>query len=137
MLEGGEDLKFKVRVNIANNLPTARQMAAQLIATISGQTSNPHVADLLTQYALKIMDIPEADKMLQDMDVVKNLEAQLGQMQQQLEEQTNRNKALENQNIQQSMSNHIELAKQDVSHEADMLKAESGTSESEQLTDLF
>ena len=138
LLEGGEDLKFKVRVNIANNLPTARQMAAQLIATISGQTSNPHVADLLTQYALKIMDIPEADKMLQDMDVVKNLEQQLGQMEQQLKEQTNRNKALENQNIQQSMSSHIELAKKDVDHEADIAMAEQGgEAEKEELTDLF
>lgn len=127
MLDGGQDLKFKVRVNISNNLPTARQMAAQLIATISGQTSNPHVADLLTQYALKIMDIPEADKMLQDMDVVKNLESQLAQMQDQLKEQTNRNKALENQNIQQSMSSHIELAKKDVDH-----AAESATSAVEQ-----
>lgn len=136
LLEGGEDLKFKVRVNIANNLPTARQMAAQLIATISGQTSNPHVADLLTQYALKIMDIPEAEKMLADMDVVKNLEQQLAQTQQQLEEQSNRNKALENQNIQQSMSNHIELAKQDVDHAADIAKAET-TGTEEQLTDLF
>lgn len=138
LLEGGEDLKFKVRVNIANNLPTSRQMAAQLIATISGQTSNPHVADLLTQYSLKIMDIPEAEKMLQDMDVVKNLEAQLQQLSEQLKEQESRNKALENQNIQQSMSSHIEMAKQDVNHQADLAVAEQGESgEQQEITDAY
>lgn len=120
MLDGGQDIKFKVRVNIANNLPTARQMAAQLLATISGQTANPQVADLLIQNALEIMDIPEADKIRKDMDVLKNMQAQLEQVQQQLDEQTSRNKALENQNIQQSMSNNIDLAKKDIDHSKEM-----------------
>lgn len=136
ILEGGSDLKFKVRVNIANNMPTARHLAAQLIATIGGQTSNPQVADLLTQYALKVMDVPEADEILAAMDVIKNLQSQLQQTQASLEEQTNRNKALENQNYQQHLSSNINAAKKDVDHAAD-LQVAVNEEENEQEGDML
>jgi hypothetical protein len=125
LLESPEDLRFKVRVSIANNLPTTRHLNAQLLSTIAGQTSNPQVADILTQFALKAMDMPEADQIIQAMDVIKNLQQQLGQMQQQLKESDNRNKALENQNIQQNLSAHIQAKKMEVDHHAETTMMEN------------
>ncbi len=140
IMDGGNDLKFKVRVNIANNLPTARHMAAQMISTIAGQSSNPDVADLLTQYALSVMDVPEADKISKSMDVIKRLQAQLQQQAEQMQSQASTIKSLENQFQNSVIGNTISEAKQDISHQKDMAIAENKQQQSASAStpdDLF
>lgn len=103
-----EDLRFKVKVNMASNLPTQRHMAAQLLGVISGQTKNPHVADLLTQYALEFSDMPESKKMRQELDVVKQQASQLEQLGSQAQDMQAENNQLK----QQLFQKDLEMQKQ-------------------------
>lgn len=66
--------------------PTTRMLASMLLGTISGQTRDPEIANILTQYSLKLLDIPEADEILQKMDIIGRMKSQLEQMQQGLEQ---------------------------------------------------
>lgn len=105
-----EDVVFKTRVDITNSLPTVRQMTAELIGIIAGQTKNPQVADYLTQYMLKTLDLPEGDQIAEQIDVIKQMEQQLAQMQEQLDTESKKNKALENNLYQKSLSSKVDLA---------------------------
>jgi hypothetical protein len=107
IMEDQEDTQFKVRVNIQSNLPTQRAMAAQILGIVSGQTKNPHVADLLTKETLKYLDLPEADKVAEQIDTVKMMGDQLQQMQQQIETLTKEKSQVE----QQLMQKDLEMTK--------------------------
>lgn len=66
--------------------PTTRMLASMLLGNISGQTRDPQVANLLTQYSLKLLDIPEADEIVQKVDTISQMQQQLQQLQQQLQQ---------------------------------------------------
>lgn len=117
MLDIPKDMKFRVRSTIASSLPTARHEAAQLLATISGQTSNPAVADLLTQKALQVMDVPEATELISKIDVVNQMQQQIQQLQGQLDESEKKNRSWENQVQQQNMSAARSVAKAEAAKE--------------------
>jgi hypothetical protein len=110
IMNSAVDMQFKVRVDIANSLPTDRQLFAQLLSMVAGQTKNPYVADFLTKNMLKQLDMPEALKMAEDLDTIKQLEGQLQQLQQQLDAESKRNKALENNLYQKDLSHKVDLA---------------------------
>lgn len=110
IMSSNVDMQFKVRVDIANSLPTDRQLFAQLLGMVAGQTKNPYVADFLTKNMLKQLDMPDAIKLAEDLDTIKQLEGQLQQMQQQLDAESKRNNALENNLYQKDLSHKVDLA---------------------------
>ena len=96
-----------------SSTPTTRMLAASLLGTISGQTRDPQVANLLTTEALKLMDIPEADDIVNKIDVIQQLQSQLQQLQQQM-----KSMGQQNQQQQQEIQSLVEeLEKQKVKAE--------------------
>jgi len=89
--DGTTDIRFKVRVDVGSNLPTTRQMFAQMLSLLSSQTKNPQVADQLTKVLLENVDMPAADKLAKEID-------QITQLTQQIEESKKQLKALEGEN---------------------------------------
>lgn len=108
-LDDGVDLQFKCRVELSNSLPTIRTMTAQLIGMVSAQTKNPYVADFLTKYMLKILDLPEGKELSEQIDVIKQMEQQISQLQQQLQASDQRGKALENNLYQKELAHKVDL----------------------------
>jgi len=105
-----EDTQFKVRVDITSSLPTVRQMSAQLLGMVAGQTKNPYVADFLTQYMLKTMEMVDGDELAGQIDVIKQMEGQINQLQQQLDAESKKAKSLENNLYQRSLSGKVDLS---------------------------
>lgn len=83
--QGHEDLRFKVKVEIATSLSTARQMATQVLASVSGQTRNPALADLLTKHMLENSDIPDGRQIAQAVDTVNMQQQQITQLESELQ----------------------------------------------------
>lgn len=110
IMQSNEDLQFKVRVDITNNLPTARQAAAQFLGMIAGQTKSPQVADMLTQFALQTMDLPEGKKWAEQIDVIKNLEQQLQQAQEQLQKSQGEIDSMQNNFMQKEIAHRVEAS---------------------------
>jgi hypothetical protein len=103
LLETGEDMRFKVRINMTSALPTARAMAAQLLGVLGGQTKDPHVQQLLTQYMIEYLDLPESQKIREEVDAVKNMTSQLEQLQEQTKTLESQNKQLQQQIFQKNL----------------------------------
>jgi len=110
VIEQNEDLEFKTKVEITNNLPTFRQMQVQLIGLVAQQTQNPTLSEVLVKYMLQMMDLPKADEISEQIDIVKQLQSQMQQLQGELDTQTNRNKQLESNMYQQKLSSDVNLA---------------------------
>lgn len=108
MKSGGEDIRFKTRVDVTSNLPTHRAMAASILAAVSGQTQNPAVADLLTKEMLRYTDIEKGEEIAEQIDTVKQLQTQIEQTQRALED---KEKEL-SQAKQQTFQKDLDLAKQ-------------------------
>ena len=111
ILDQSADLKFKVRVSIAQTLPTSRQMAASALATLAGQLGDPQLQQVLTQYALKFLDIQEAEEISEVLNTVQQLQQQLQQQAEQIETQNSQMKAMQNNALQKDMSIEREKAK--------------------------
>jgi hypothetical protein len=131
-----EDLDFKVRVEMQKGSPTHRAMAASLLGSVSGQTQNPHVADLLTTEMLKNLDIVEGDEFAEKIDVIKNLQQQLAQMEQQLKETDGKNKALENQLANSKIAQQTDLAVEKAKGDIELEKQQLLQPEAEQQEEL-
>lgn len=115
IMDDTEDLRFKVRVSLTNELPTLRQLDAQLLALVSSNTKDPQVSGFLTQQLLSIMDSGKGKQWAEEIDQIKQMQQQLQQAQEQIDTLTNQNKSLTN-NMQQTQ------VKQKVDSEA--MKAE-------------
>lgn len=144
LLEDTENTTFKVRVDIINSLPTHKQLYAQMLTSVAGQTKNQSVADALTQTALTVMDMPEGKKLAKDIDVINNLQQQLQQAAQKIDELTKQNKIIENNMIQKEIAHKIDLeatrakndiekervsTQKDIQHEGEAAKEEQAPSE--------
>jgi len=105
-----EDLQFKVRVEMTSSLPTTRQLSMQLLAFITQTVSDDALKSLYTQYMLKMQDVPEADKMAEEIDIIRNLQSQLQQLQQQNEELQGQVSAAENNMQQMQVKNNVDNA---------------------------
>lgn len=120
MENGGEDIRFKTRVDVTSSLPTHRAMAASILAAVSGQTQNPAVADLLTKEMLRYTDIEKGDEIAEQIDTVKQLQQQIEATQKELDDT---NKKL-SQTQQQVFQKDLELARQkailEVEHAKDL-----------------
>lgn len=124
LLRNTEDIKFKVRMNMTSALPTTRHMAAQLMGVLSGQSADPNMQALLQQYMVDYMDIPEGQKMRKEMDVVKNLSAQMEQMQSELESIQTENAQLKQQMFQKDLNEEYVKASADLSAQKQIAEAE-------------
>ena len=120
IMNGGNDLRFKVRVQLTTNLPTTRLMASQLLASVSGQTRNPAVADLLTREMIKNLDMPNSREMLENLDTVKMLQSQLEQLQQQLDASQKRINMMENNQYSSDLAAKAKMAQADMQNQMDM-----------------
>lgn len=109
-LDMPDDLKFKVRVDIVNSLPTQKQLLATLLSSVSGQTKNPLVADALTKVMLKLVENPETDKLAEQIDQMKQLESQNNSLNEELQKEKNRVEMLENQLFNKELAFNIKLA---------------------------
>ena len=104
LLNQTNNLKFKVRTQISQTLPTSRQMAASALSTLAGQLGDPNLQQVLTQYALKFLDIQEADEIAETLNVVQQLQQQIGQLQQANKEAESRVQSLQNNVFQKDMA---------------------------------
>jgi hypothetical protein len=109
ILNDFKDVQFKVRVDITNSLPTQRQAAVQLLGNITQTTQDPQVGKLLTELMLQYMDMPEGNEILKKINTVENLQAQLQQLQTQLEQSDSLNKTLEHNLNQVKTSNQSQV----------------------------
>lgn len=119
VMSGGTDLKFKVRCQLTTNLPTTRLMAAQLLSSVSGQTKNPAVADLLTKEMIKNLDMADSSKLLKDLDTVQMLQSQLDQMQQQLESANSKLAMMQNNQASAELGMKQRIAEQQMKMDMD------------------
>lgn len=119
IMKGGDDIKFKVRVQLTTNLPTTKLMSAQLLSSVSGQTSNPAVADLLTKQMIKNLDMPESDQLLKDIDTVQMLQGQLDQAMQQLDAMTKKLNMMQNNEYSANLSMKQKLAEAEMKQQMD------------------
>jgi len=108
LLKDTEDTQFKVRVIISQSLPTIRLSFAKMLSDLAGQTKNPYVADALTKVSLDLMDMPEGKKLSEDIDVIKQLEQQLQQVQEELKTKDQNIKLLEHNMYQQKLASSID-----------------------------
>lgn len=113
LLNTKEDLRFKIRVDIVNDLPTVRHQMATMLAAVAGQTRNPYVADTLTKEMIKLLDMPEFTKLAEDIDAMKQLEQQNAQLQDQLKTAQGQIKTFQNNQIQSDAKHRIEKAEND------------------------
>lgn len=124
LFEPETDHRFHVRMNLQSNLPTQRAQAAQLLGIVSGQTQNPVVADLLSKYMLEYTDMPEAKKIAEEIDLVKNLQSQVEQSGQQIQDLSNKTSQLEQQLFQAELEAKRIKAEMELEKELALKKAE-------------
>lgn len=110
LLNTKDDLRFKIRVDIVNDLPTVRHQMATMLAAVAGQTRNPYVADALTKEMVKLLDMPEFMKLADDIDAMKQLEQQNAQLQDQLKTANGQIKAFQNNQIQSDAKAKVDKA---------------------------
>lgn len=123
ILSDANDLRFKVRVNMTTNLPTARHMAAQLLGVLGGQTKDPHVQQVLTQYMIEYLDMPESKKMRKEIDAIKNMQGQLEELQSKVQELDGKNRQLQQQMQQKEIELETKLAKAEIKNKVELEKA--------------
>lgn len=102
--ETSEDMKFKVRVEITNMLPTTKQMYAQILGFLAQTAGDPGLQGLLTEHMLTMADVPEGKELAEKMDTVKQLNQQLQQAQKQIEDMSSELAAAKNQSEQKEIA---------------------------------
>jgi len=117
VLEGGSDIKFKVRTQLTANLPTTQLLAAQLMSSVSGQTKNPAVADLLTKQMIKNLNMPDGDKLIKDIDTVTMMQNEISQLQGQLQDATSKLNMMQNNQASAEIGMKQRLAEQQMQME--------------------
>lgn len=123
-LDSSELSRFKCRTSLAQNLPTSRQMASTMLSTLAGQLADPMAQQLLTQYAMKFLDIQEADEIYEQLNTLKQMEGQMQQQGEQIQNLTNQLKAAENNLAQKDVAMAADKAKAEISAEQRIAEAE-------------
>lgn len=78
--------EFQVRIVSSSDLPTARAMASQILQSLMSRMGNDAMAVAIAQMSLKLMDIPEVDKLLRDVEIIGQLQQQVQNLSEQLDE---------------------------------------------------
>jgi hypothetical protein len=98
---------FKVTAVPATDNPTQRISISQELFKVAQTTSSVSQRDLFVNKAIELLDIKETKELLEQVDVVKNMEGQVGQLQKDLERQQELNKQMENRMINSEINNKI------------------------------
>lgn len=125
MIDINELSKFKCRTLLAQNLPTSRQMASVMLSTLAGQLADPMAQQLLTQYAMKFLDIQEADEISDQLQVVKQMQGQMQQQQEQIKNLDSQLKAATNNLAQKDVAMAAEKAKGEIANETKIAKLQA------------
>lgn len=124
LMNSREDLQFKVRVEIVNSLPTTRQSTAQILGFIAQTAGDPTLTALYTEYLLKILDVPEAKEIAQKVDIVKQLQSQLIQLQQQVETMTKQQTSMDNMMQQKEAGHKVDMIAAEAQRKSDLMSQE-------------
>lgn len=124
LFETNENFRFKVRTTMAANLPTSRHMAAQLLGIVAGQTGNQQLADLMTTEMLRLLDTPNADKLADQVDVVKQMGSQIAELEQMNKDLESTNRQLQQQMAQKEIQAEKEAAKNEIQTAMELEKAQ-------------
>jgi len=127
LMSDTRDLTFKVRVSIASSLPTSSQAAAQMLGNIAQTSGDPLVASLLTQFSLELIDLPQGKKWAKQLDVMKRMQEQIAQLEEQVQQTEAQNRALENNITQKETAHKIDLAAEKAKGEIKTKQAEIET----------
>ena len=133
-----EDLQFKVRVDIVSSMPTIRNLAADALGKIAQTAGDPTVASMLVQYYLRLIDLPQSDEWIQQLDMVKNYEQQVGQLQEEIKKKDSDLRNMENNLVQTRIAKEVaeKKHKADVSVAAEEAKAKTDIqNEAQQVTE--
>ena len=138
LLSMKDDLKFKIRVDIVNDLPTVRHQMATMLSAVAGQTKNPYVADALTKEVIKLLDQPDLVDLAEKIDAMKQLEQQNQQLQEELKTKDGQIKVLTNNQMQKDASHKIEKAATEAQKDIDIekVKQQSNIQNQEQEVDI-
>lgn len=120
LIQSKEDVKFRVRVDVVNDLPTVRQQMATMLGVIAGQTGSPYVADALVKQMIKMLDLPEFTSLVEDMDMMKQLQAQNEQLTEQLKLAESQIKVFQYNKVQNEAK--VKADKDRAMHQVDMEK---------------
>jgi hypothetical protein len=110
LMANNEDFQFKVRVDFVNQLPTVRQMMANMLTSIARNSGNPQLQEILTKLSIDLLDLPKSKEIGERMDITKNMQAQITQLEQQIQDLIGQNRALTNNMQQQQVKQKIELS---------------------------
>lgn len=86
--------QYKVHYNSANNLPSTRNAALQIITQALAHVGNEQLAIALMKQALKLADMPQVDEALKEADVLTQQQQQIAQMSQEIEQMIKENEQL-------------------------------------------
>ncbi len=76
--------KYHTRFQNASDIPSTRAMALSIIKDLMSHMSSPEIATVVAEQALELLDIPQADNILNKVQIVNKMQEQLGQMQEQI-----------------------------------------------------
>lgn len=99
--------EYKVRYRSSSNLPTTRMMAQQIITSAMARMQGDATAMALLKTSLKLLDIPEIDKALEEADLTQQQANQLNELQQQLEQVMLENKDWEKKYYNEAEKVHL------------------------------
>lgn len=128
-----DDLRFKIRIDIVNDLPTVKQATVAMLSSVAGQTSNPFVADALTKEMLKLLEIPKMVKLAEEIDPMKQLQQQNQQLQQQVQALEGQVKTFQHNQVQSEAKHKVEKA--EVQAKADLEVQKNNIANSMQNTE--
>lgn len=98
-------------------------MAATLLGTLAGQlAADPMAQQLLTQYTMKFLDIQEGEEISEQLNVVKQMQGQMSQMQEENNNLQSQLKAASNNLAQKDVAMAAEKAKGEIANEAKIAK---------------
>ena len=123
--------QYKVRFQSASDLPTTRSMALKVLESLMSRMGNDNMAVAIAQSALKLMDVPELDKVLKDTDVIGQLQQQVQQTTQQLDELSKVNKKLTDENMK--LEKDVKLAEMDAEVDKRMARIDLATGHFENM----
>lgn len=102
-----EDLQFKVRVNIVSSMPTIRNLAADALGKIAQTAGDPAIASLLVQYYLKLIDLPQSEEWIEQLDMIKKANSEIQQLQEALKKKDSDLRNIENNLVQTRIAKEV------------------------------
>ena len=78
---------FDVETSSNPSTPTVRQFTAQVLSNVAGNIGDPNYSIALLEEIINLLDVPEADRILQKISVIDNLNSRISQLTALIEEQ--------------------------------------------------